>query len=85
MKLGVMKDLLAASLSDAQRVFCYTGGIGWDAQAALAGLGAKAACYDDLAELVAAIAGAVRPGDHVLIMSNGGFGGIHAKLLHALE
>jgi len=85
MKLGVMKDLLAPSLSDAQLVFCYTGGIGWDAQAALTGLGAKAVCYDDLAELVAAVAAAARPGDHVLVMSNGGFGGVHAKLLHALQ
>ena len=85
MKLGVMKDLLAPSLSDAQLVFCYTGGIGWDAQAALTGLGAKAACYDELAELVAAVAAAARPGDHVLVMSNGGFGGVHAKLLHALQ
>jgi UDP-N-acetylmuramate: L-alanyl-gamma-D-glutamyl-meso-diaminopimelate ligase len=85
MKLGVMKDLLAPSLSDAQLVFCYTGGIGWDAQAALTDLGAKAACYDDLAELVAAVAAAARPGDHVLVMSNGGFGGVHAKLLHALQ
>ena len=85
MKLGVMKDLLAPSLSDAQLVFCYTGGIGWDAQAALTGLGAKAVCYDDLSELVAAVAAAARPGDHVLVMSNGGFGGVHAKLLHALQ
>ena len=83
MKLGVMKDLLAPSLSDAQLVFCYTGGIGWDAPGALAGLGTKAACYDDLAALIAAVAAAVRPGDHVLVMSNGGFGGIHAKLLQA--
>ncbi|HTS55710.1 MAG TPA: UDP-N-acetylmuramate:L-alanyl-gamma-D-glutamyl-meso-diaminopimelate ligase [Burkholderiales bacterium] len=84
MRLGVMKDRLAPSLSDAQRVFCYTGGIGWDAQGALAPLGAKATCYDDLVQLVQAIAAAVQPGDHVLIMSNGGFGGIHAKLLDAL-
>jgi len=83
MKLGVMKDLLAPSLSDAQLVFCYTGGVGWDAQGALAGLGAKATCYHDLTALIAAVADAVRPGDHVLVMSNGGFGGIHAKLLQA--
>ncbi len=83
MKLGVMKDQLAPSLSDAQLVFCYTGGIGWDAQGALVVLGAKAVCYDDLAELIAAVAAAVRPGDQVLVMSNGGFGGIHVKLLQA--
>jgi UDP-N-acetylmuramate: L-alanyl-gamma-D-glutamyl-meso-diaminopimelate ligase len=84
MKLGVMKDKLAASLADADRVFCYTGGLGWDAEAALAPLGAKAVCDDDLGELVSAIAAAARSGDHVLVMSNGGFGGIHAKLLAAL-
>jgi len=84
MKLGVMKDSLAPSLADAQLVFCYTGGIGWDAQGALAPLGAKAACYDDLNALVDAIVGAAQPGDHVLVMSNGGFGGLHAKLLQAL-
>jgi UDP-N-acetylmuramate: L-alanyl-gamma-D-glutamyl-meso-diaminopimelate ligase len=84
MKLGVMKDSLAPSLSDAQMVFCYTGGIGWDAQGALARLGARAACYADLAQLVEGITAAARPGDHVLIMSNGGFGGIHAKLLQSL-
>ena len=85
MRLGVMKDMLAPSLSDAQLVFCFTGGIGWDAQGALAGLGGKVACYDDLEQLVEAITAAARPGDHVLVMSNGGFGGIHAKLLRALE
>ncbi|HTO42712.1 MAG TPA: UDP-N-acetylmuramate:L-alanyl-gamma-D-glutamyl-meso-diaminopimelate ligase [Burkholderiales bacterium] len=84
MKLGVMKDSLAPSLADAQLVFCYTGGIGWDAQGALAPLGAKAACYDDINALVDAIVAASGPGDHVLVMSNGGFGGLHAKLLQAL-
>ena len=84
MKLGVMKDSLAPSLADAELVFCYTGGIGWDAQGALAPLGTKAACYDDMTALVEAIVAAARPGDHVLVMSNGGFGGLHAKLLRAL-
>jgi UDP-N-acetylmuramate: L-alanyl-gamma-D-glutamyl-meso-diaminopimelate ligase len=85
MKLGVMKDSLAPSLDDAQLVFCYTGGIGWDAQTALRSLGGKVTCSDDLDGLVAAIAASARPGDHVLVMSNGGFGGIHGKLLAALE
>jgi UDP-N-acetylmuramate: L-alanyl-gamma-D-glutamyl-meso-diaminopimelate ligase len=84
MKLGVMKDSLAPSLADAQLVFCYTGGIGWDARGALSSLGAKAACYDDLTYLVEAIAAAAHSGDHVLVMSNGGFGGLHTKLLQAL-
>jgi UDP-N-acetylmuramate: L-alanyl-gamma-D-glutamyl-meso-diaminopimelate ligase len=84
MKLGVMKDSLAPSLSDAQQVFCYTSGIGWDAKTALAPLGAKASCYDELDSLVAAVAGAAKAGDHVVIMSNGGFGGVHGKLLQQL-
>jgi UDP-N-acetylmuramate: L-alanyl-gamma-D-glutamyl-meso-diaminopimelate ligase len=84
MKLGVMKDGLAGSLSDAQRVFCYTHGLGWDAAAALAPLGDRAACYEELGALVSGVASAAKPGDHVLVMSNGGFGGVHAKLLEAL-
>ena len=84
MKLGVMKDSLAPSLVDAELVFCYTGGIGWDAKAALVPLGTKVTCSDDLQRLVEAVVAAARSGDHVLVMSNGGFGGIHGKLLAAL-
>jgi len=84
MKLGVMKEALAGSLRDAQRVFCYTQGLGWDAAAALAPLGGLAACYDQLDALVAGVVSAAKPGDHVLVMSNGGFGGVHARLLEAL-
>jgi len=85
MKMGVMKDSLAPSLSNADLVFCYTNGIGWDASAALSSLGAKAASFDDLARLVQAIVAAAHPGDHILVMSNGGFGGVHGKLLDALR
>jgi UDP-N-acetylmuramate: L-alanyl-gamma-D-glutamyl-meso-diaminopimelate ligase len=84
MKLGVMKDALPGSLKDADQVFCYGANLGWDAAAALAPLRGKAAAFDDLNALVAAVAGAARPGDHVLVMSNGGFGGVHGKLLAAL-
>ncbi|MFA7240359.1 MAG: UDP-N-acetylmuramate:L-alanyl-gamma-D-glutamyl-meso-diaminopimelate ligase [Sulfuricellaceae bacterium] len=84
MKLGVMKDALPGSLKDADRVFCHSANLGWDAAAALSPLGDKASTHDDLAQLVGAIAAAARPGDHILIMSNGGFGGIHEKLLKAL-
>jgi UDP-N-acetylmuramate: L-alanyl-gamma-D-glutamyl-meso-diaminopimelate ligase len=85
MKMGVMKDSLAPSLRGADLVFCYVNGIGWDAAGALGTLGAKASCHDDLNQLVQAIVARARPGDHVLVMSNGGFGGIHAKLLQALS
>ncbi|HET8609832.1 MAG TPA: UDP-N-acetylmuramate:L-alanyl-gamma-D-glutamyl-meso-diaminopimelate ligase [Burkholderiales bacterium] len=84
MKLGMMKDALGPSLARADRVFCYSNGIGWDVAAALAPLGAKAAVSGDLDALIEAIANAAQPGDQVLIMSNGGFGGIHDKLLGRL-
>ncbi len=84
MRMGVMKDTLAPSLADAQHVFCFTGGIDWPAERALASLGQKLTCEADLDVLVRTIAASVRAGDHVLVMSNGGFGGIHAKLLDAL-
>ena len=84
MKLGVMKDQLPASLAGADRVWCYTKGLGWDARATLAPLGPKASCDDDLDRLVAGISAESGPGDHVLVMSNGGFGGIHGKLLERL-
>ena len=85
MKLGLMKDALAPSLAAADAVFCYTAGIGWDAAAALAPLGARVRSTGELDALVAAIAREARPGDHVVVMSNGGFGGIHGKLLAALR
>jgi UDP-N-acetylmuramate: L-alanyl-gamma-D-glutamyl-meso-diaminopimelate ligase len=85
MKLGVMKDALPGSLKDADLVFCYAGNLGWDARGALAPLGGKAVVKDDLNELIEVIAVAARPGDHVLVMSNGGFGGIHEKLLKRLQ
>jgi UDP-N-acetylmuramate: L-alanyl-gamma-D-glutamyl-meso-diaminopimelate ligase len=84
MKLGVMKDQLPASLAQADQVFCYSGGIDWDVAATMAPLGAKAVTEADLATLVEHIAALARPGDHVLVMSNGGFGGIHDKLLARL-
>ncbi len=84
MKLGIMEDRLAHSLRAADKVFCYTQGLGWDAAATLSPLGALAQCHDDLRRLVAAIVAEVRPGDQVLVMSNGAFGGIHEKLLAAL-
>ena len=85
MKLGVMKSALPASLKDADLVFCYQANLGWDAKEALAPISAKTQVYDDLEQLVVAIVQAAQAGDHVLVMSNGGFGGIHQKLLDALK
>ena len=84
MKQGALKDQLAASLAQADQVFCYSAGLGWDAAATLAPLGAKASASDDFDVLLKQVVGAARAGDHVLIMSNGGFGGIHSKLLSQL-
>lgn len=85
MKLGVMKEALPESLRDADAVFCYASNLGWDAAAALAPIQHKAQTFDDLTQLVAAISAMAKPGDHVLVMSNGGFGGVHQKLLQALQ
>ncbi len=85
MKLGVMKNALPASLKEANLVFCYQANLGWDAQEALAPIGEKTQVHEDLNQLVAAIAQAAQAGDHILVMSNGGFGGIHQKLLDALK
>ena len=85
MKLGIMKSQLPAALADADRVFCYGNKLGWDPAEALRPLGARAQSFDDLGALIAAVAQHARPGDHVLVMSNGGFGGVHARLLDAFS
>jgi UDP-N-acetylmuramate: L-alanyl-gamma-D-glutamyl-meso-diaminopimelate ligase len=84
MKLGAMKAQLPGSLADADASYCYAKNLGWDAAEALAPLGGKARSFDDLEQLVTAVALDAREGDQVLIMSNGGFGGVHEKLLAAL-
>jgi UDP-N-acetylmuramate: L-alanyl-gamma-D-glutamyl-meso-diaminopimelate ligase len=85
MKMGVWRDSLASSLAAADLIFCYAASLGWNAKEAMASLGQKAQTHESLEELIAAIAGAAQAGDHVLIMSNGGFDGIHEKLLRALS
>jgi UDP-N-acetylmuramate: L-alanyl-gamma-D-glutamyl-meso-diaminopimelate ligase len=84
MKLGAMKAQLPWSLEEADLAFCHSGGLGWDAAQALAPMGASAVVCDRIDELVRRVVAAARPGDHVLCMSNGDFGGIHVKLLEAL-
>jgi len=81
MKLGTMKNALPRSLADADLVFCYAKNLGWDAAASLAPLGARAMTADDLPVLTDAIVRAARPGDVVLVMSNGSFGAIQDRLL----
>ena len=84
MKLGAMKAQLPWALEEADLAFCHSGALGWDAAEALRPLGARAIVAPTVDELVACIVAATRPGDHVLCMSNGGFGGVHTKLLAAL-
>ena len=85
MKLGSMKAALPGSLSDADRVFCYAGGVSWDVEEALEPLGAKATVLKDLAALVEAAVSEAQAGDRLVVMSNGGFGGIHDLLLERLR
>ncbi|MEO6564202.1 MAG: UDP-N-acetylmuramate:L-alanyl-gamma-D-glutamyl-meso-diaminopimelate ligase [Nitrosospira sp.] len=84
MKMGTWKDSLANSLAGADMVFCYTANLGWNVKVALVSMGERAVTHDSLEKLIAAIAAAAHPGDHILIMSNGGFGGINEKLLKAI-
>ena len=85
MKLGTMKAQLPWSLENADLAFCHGGALGWDAREALAGMGAKAQVADSIDALVGQVLGQARAGDQILCMSNGGFGGVHLKLLQALE
>jgi UDP-N-acetylmuramate: L-alanyl-gamma-D-glutamyl-meso-diaminopimelate ligase len=88
MKLGTMKAQLPWALAPADLSFCHTGGLDWDAAAALAPMNtetAKAFTAPNIDDLVQQVARVARPGDQVICMSNGGFGGIHAKLLSALS
>jgi UDP-N-acetylmuramate: L-alanyl-gamma-D-glutamyl-meso-diaminopimelate ligase len=85
-----MKAQLPGSLAAADLVFGYGAAsgkdaLGWDLAEALSPLGTKAAAYDALEPLVGAVLAATRPGDHVLVMSNGGFGGVHQKILDGLK
>jgi len=89
MKLGAMAAQLPAALEQADQVFCFAAPDGkhapdWQPDEVLAPLGSRAASFSRLDELITAIARQARPGDSVLVMSNGSFGGIHEKLLARL-
>jgi UDP-N-acetylmuramate: L-alanyl-gamma-D-glutamyl-meso-diaminopimelate ligase len=85
MKLGTMKSQLPWSLENADLAFCHSGGLGWDAADALAPMGSRAMVVDNISDLVKQVKLSARGGDQILCMSNGGFGGVHAKLLDALH
>jgi UDP-N-acetylmuramate: L-alanyl-gamma-D-glutamyl-meso-diaminopimelate ligase len=84
MKLGTMKSQLPWSLEQADLAFCHSAGLGWDPSEPLAPMGQRASVAASVDELLQQVLRAARPGDHVLCMSNGGFGGFHARLLAAL-
>jgi UDP-N-acetylmuramate: L-alanyl-gamma-D-glutamyl-meso-diaminopimelate ligase len=85
MKLGAMAAQLPWSLEAADLSFCHGAGLDWDAAAALAPLGERARVVASIDPLVTQVAAAARPGDHIVCMSNGGFGGVHDRLLAALQ
>lgn len=85
MKMGVWADTFAQSLQAADLTFCYTKGLGWDPAQALVSLGDRACFCDELDDLCKAICSQARLGDRIVVMSNGGFGGIHGRLVKALE
>jgi UDP-N-acetylmuramate: L-alanyl-gamma-D-glutamyl-meso-diaminopimelate ligase len=85
MKLGAMKAQLPWSLEEADLAFCHSGGLGWDAAAALEPMGERAQVADTVDGVIAQVLTQAQPGDHVLCMSNGGFGDIHQKLATALQ
>lgn len=85
MKLGTMKAQLPWSLESADLAFCHSGGLDWDASSALRPMGDRALVSNQLDALVNAIVQAARAGDHIVCMSNGGFGGMPDRLLQALQ
>ncbi len=84
MKLGSMRSRLAESLAGADQVLCHRAGLQWDPAESLQPLGNKARSVADLDQLLEHLVAALRPGDHVLLMSNGSFGGLHDRLLTRL-
>ena len=84
MKLGMMTAQLPRALETADIAFCHAGGLDWDAREALAPMVDRAQVADSIEQLIKQVTAVATAGDHVLCMSNGGFGGIHGKLLAAL-
>jgi UDP-N-acetylmuramate: L-alanyl-gamma-D-glutamyl-meso-diaminopimelate ligase len=85
MKLGSMRNALPGSLANADVVIIHAHNLGWDAAETFAPIGTKTGVFDNLANLVEAVAAVAQPNDHIVVMSNGGFGGVHTKILRALE
>ena len=84
MKLGTMKNALPQSLKDADQVFCYGEKLTWNAEQALAPIKNKSFIGLDMKNFIEAILKEAKSGDHVLVMSNGSFNGIHQTLLNGI-
>ncbi len=85
MRMGIHKECISASLALADEVYVYQPeGLDWDMQSVMEQLGDKAKLYGNIDELVVNVTAKRSSGDQLLVMSNGGFGGIHDKLLDAL-
>ena len=85
MRLGVYKDKLAAVCGDADQVLWYQpAGVDWDLQSVAQASPVPAQVFNDTDAIVEAICSQCKSGDQVVIMSNGGFEGIHQRLLAAL-
>ncbi|MGH8261299.1 MAG: UDP-N-acetylmuramate:L-alanyl-gamma-D-glutamyl-meso-diaminopimelate ligase, partial [Steroidobacteraceae bacterium] len=86
MRMGAHRSALAPSLAAADEAWLYApADLGWDAREVIQALGSRGHLASDIGELAEALAKSLRPGDNVLIMSNGGFGGLHGRLIAALE
>src|SRR5690606_35798560 len=89
MKLGTMSARLPEALKLADHTFCFAprsgaGALEWDARAVLTPLHERASSFDTLDPLIEAVISAAQPGDQIVVMSNGSFGGIHERILHRL-
>lgn len=86
MKLGAHRDGLPESVDDADQVIWYApANLGWDLAATAAQCTVPSVVADSLEAIIERVKGQARPGTHVVIMSNGGFGGLHGKLAEALQ
>jgi UDP-N-acetylmuramate: L-alanyl-gamma-D-glutamyl-meso-diaminopimelate ligase len=84
MRMGVHRSELGAALSEADQVEIFRPeGMGWDLDK-ITGTG-TITVNDDISSMVNRLATGIQKGDHIVIMSNGGFGGLHEKLIARLK
>ena len=86
MKMGVHKDTLANSWQKADEVYLYEPeGMDWSLVDSVAHSNAPTHCFKDVEKIVQGVCNVAQPGDHIFVMSNGGFEGIHSRILDALN